>query len=473
MLLGAQLVAEGHCSVQDVEDALRAQAQFRGRLGSNLVEIGAIDLDVLAAALGRQRRVPPALIHHFRMVDAAALARIPKRLAEKYNCVPIGVPPNNPRQLAVAMIDPFEPGAVEELAFAAGARIVPMIAPELRMQDALAKFYGVARADSGQFVRVRSGRRPKPRAPIPTPGAMPAYVPGGGAQRLSMPAMPSINLQPDLRLDAPRMPAGIEELPLENIVGPASEHAPAPPRALTPPPTPPANASVLHVSIPKNVSDPPAGELMSMPPPSTVSAISSIPAASPSKRGAVPHPDDLAQEEGSFLDVEGQPALAADEAIDELSRAKTKDDVGAALTGFLRTWFHTGLLMLVRDDAALGWKGYSSAAAGDIDQETIEAIAMPLHLPSILRDAHQEKSLVHAPPPGHASAMETRLFKLLKCAPPADIVVAPIVLRGRVLNLVCAFSSDGAMIPDKAIGEVEEVVRAATDAYLALIKKAK
>jgi hypothetical protein len=83
MLLGAQLVAEGHCSVQDVEDALRSQAQFRGRLGSNLVEIGAIDLDVLAAALGRQRRVPPALIQHFRMVDAAAIARIPRRSASR------------------------------------------------------------------------------------------------------------------------------------------------------------------------------------------------------------------------------------------------------------------------------------------------------------------------------------------------------------------------------------------------------
>ncbi|MFI5298157.1 MAG: hypothetical protein ACHREM_08670, partial [Polyangiales bacterium] len=185
MLLGAQLVAEGLCTVQDLEDGLRAQLQFRGRLGSNLVEIGAIDLDELAAALGRQRRVPAALIHHFRMVDAQTLTRIPKRLAEKYGCVPIGVPPNSPRQLAVAMIDPFAPGAVEELAFATGVRIVPMIAPELRIQDALAKFYGVARPDSGAFVRVRTpGKRTRPRGVIPTPGAMPAYVPAGGAQRL-------------------------------------------------------------------------------------------------------------------------------------------------------------------------------------------------------------------------------------------------------------------------------------------------
>ncbi|MFI5301354.1 MAG: hypothetical protein ACHREM_24985, partial [Polyangiales bacterium] len=58
----------------------------------------------------------------------------------------------------------------------------------------------------------------------------------------------------------------------------------------------------------------------------------------------------------------------------------------------------------------------------------------------------------------------------LKCAPPADMVVAPIVLRGRVLNLVCAFSSDGALISEKAIDEVEDVVHAAVEAYVALIK---
>jgi hypothetical protein len=188
MLLGAQLVAEGLCTPEDIEDALTAQARLGGRLGSILVELGVLDVDVVASALGRQRRVPPAMLHHFRRIDAPTLARIPRSVAEKYGAIPIGVPPAAAAWLAVAMIDPFVPGAVQALATIAKAPILPMIAPEMRILQSLNALYGVP------WLAVRptpSMRRPRtiPRAPVATAPGPPsttkiiAAPPPSGARR--------------------------------------------------------------------------------------------------------------------------------------------------------------------------------------------------------------------------------------------------------------------------------------------------
>ncbi|MEO7730494.1 MAG: hypothetical protein ABIY55_05940, partial [Kofleriaceae bacterium] len=59
--LGELLVAAGLLTVEQVEQAVRAQVMWGGRLGTNLVELGYIDLDKLATALSRQHGIPAAL----------------------------------------------------------------------------------------------------------------------------------------------------------------------------------------------------------------------------------------------------------------------------------------------------------------------------------------------------------------------------------------------------------------------------
>ncbi|MBW1871983.1 MAG: general secretion pathway protein GspE, partial [Deltaproteobacteria bacterium] len=52
--LGSLLIADGVCSVQQIEDAIQNQVILGGRMGTNLVELGVIDEETLAHYLSRQ-----------------------------------------------------------------------------------------------------------------------------------------------------------------------------------------------------------------------------------------------------------------------------------------------------------------------------------------------------------------------------------------------------------------------------------
>ena len=56
--LGDLLVRDGACSADAVRDALKNQVIFGGRLGTNLLEVGAVTEEALARALGRQHAIP-------------------------------------------------------------------------------------------------------------------------------------------------------------------------------------------------------------------------------------------------------------------------------------------------------------------------------------------------------------------------------------------------------------------------------
>src|SRR5215510_12721410 len=87
--LGELLVAAGLVTADQVEQGLRAQVMWGGRLGTNLVELGHLDLDDLARTLGRQHKLPAALTRHFERVDRALQTRLPAALAEHHFVLPL------------------------------------------------------------------------------------------------------------------------------------------------------------------------------------------------------------------------------------------------------------------------------------------------------------------------------------------------------------------------------------------------
>ena len=88
--LGDILIRLGFCSAAQVQEGLAAQVLYGGRLGTNLIELGHIDLDRLARALARRARLPAALAGHFERRDLAVQARVPAELAAKLRAVPLG-----------------------------------------------------------------------------------------------------------------------------------------------------------------------------------------------------------------------------------------------------------------------------------------------------------------------------------------------------------------------------------------------
>src|SRR5215510_2327514 len=87
--LGELLVAGGLLTIEQVEQALRAQVMWGGRLGTNLIELGYLDLDTLSSVLGRQHRLPAALARHFDKADPDLQRRLDADIAERYSVVPI------------------------------------------------------------------------------------------------------------------------------------------------------------------------------------------------------------------------------------------------------------------------------------------------------------------------------------------------------------------------------------------------
>ena len=67
--LGELLVAAGLLTADQIEQALRAQVMWGGRLGTNLVELHMLELDPLSRMLGRQHHLPSVLARHFEKAD--------------------------------------------------------------------------------------------------------------------------------------------------------------------------------------------------------------------------------------------------------------------------------------------------------------------------------------------------------------------------------------------------------------------
>src|SRR5688572_30386433 len=108
-----------------------------GRLGTNLVELGYIDLDKLATALGMQHKLPPALGRHFDRGDPEVQRKLSPDVAERYTCIPLLFAGAGRTQLIVATTAPIDKRGIaiiaDELAIEPTA-IVLAIAGELRVR---------------------------------------------------------------------------------------------------------------------------------------------------------------------------------------------------------------------------------------------------------------------------------------------------------------------------------------------------
>jgi hypothetical protein len=140
--LGEAMVKEGLITNYTLARALERQIIFGGRLGTNLVEMGAISEENLARFLGRVLGVPYAGAAQFEEVPRDALEAVRGDLVEKYTIFPLK---KERSRLHLAMKDPNDIAMVDELRFALGTEIKGYIASEIRIVYALEKYYGIKR----------------------------------------------------------------------------------------------------------------------------------------------------------------------------------------------------------------------------------------------------------------------------------------------------------------------------------------
>ncbi len=150
-------MAAGLVTAEQVEQGLRAQVMWGARLGTNLVELGHLDLDDLARTLGRQYRLPAALSRHFDRIDRELQQRLPPSVAERHAVVPLFRAGKLKDRVAIAVAAPLRREAFAHVADALGvspAQLVPGIAAELRIAYHLELAYQIPR--DLRFLRPRN-----------------------------------------------------------------------------------------------------------------------------------------------------------------------------------------------------------------------------------------------------------------------------------------------------------------------------
>jgi hypothetical protein len=133
MLLDARLITPGQC-----DEALQNRVFFGGRIGTNLIELDFVEEEDLARFLSRKLAVPYVDPRELLNLTPEVIGLIPQDIALQYQVVPLRL--DNLR-LTVATADPAALTAIDEISFITGKIIKPMITPEVRLVQALGKYY--------------------------------------------------------------------------------------------------------------------------------------------------------------------------------------------------------------------------------------------------------------------------------------------------------------------------------------------
>ncbi|HUS66770.1 MAG TPA: hypothetical protein VMZ28_19670, partial [Kofleriaceae bacterium] len=142
MKLGEMLVRDGRVSQAQIDAAIAHKARVGGKIGSVMVELGFLDAETLTIYLGLMLGMPIATGATLERCKRSAVRLLTPQQAARYRCVPIVI---QGQTLILAIDDPHDVQSLDALHNITGYRILPRIAPEIRLYYYLERFYGVAR----------------------------------------------------------------------------------------------------------------------------------------------------------------------------------------------------------------------------------------------------------------------------------------------------------------------------------------
>jgi type IV pilus assembly protein PilB len=140
--LGELLVKSGRINQAQLQEALAHQKDQGGRLGTNLIKLGHITERQLVDALSEQFKVPSVDLNTMEIEDAV-IKIIPADIARKYTIFPVT---KAGATVTVAMIDPTNVFAMDDVKFMTGYRVEPVVASESAIRAAIDKYYGSTHA---------------------------------------------------------------------------------------------------------------------------------------------------------------------------------------------------------------------------------------------------------------------------------------------------------------------------------------
>src|SRR5580765_335905 len=136
--LGEMLIKAGILTPQKLQEALEYQKTNGGKLGLNLVKMGYVKEEDLTRILSQQYGVPS--IHLAKVeIDDSVVKLIPSEVAQKYLIMPVS---RTGATLTIAMVDPTNVFAMDDIKFMTGYNVEPVVASEVAIKEAIDKYYG-------------------------------------------------------------------------------------------------------------------------------------------------------------------------------------------------------------------------------------------------------------------------------------------------------------------------------------------
>ncbi len=140
--LGELLVRAKLLTEDQLKKALESQKQTGGRIGEALLKLGFVTEEDILDCLSQQYGVPSINLRHFE-VDESIIRLIPADVARKYQFIPVT---KTGATLTVAMEDPTNVFAMDDITFITGYRVEPVVASEEALREAIDKYYGTTHA---------------------------------------------------------------------------------------------------------------------------------------------------------------------------------------------------------------------------------------------------------------------------------------------------------------------------------------
>ena len=138
--IGELLLKEKRITPAQLQEALTYQKTSGGKLGFNLVKLGFVKDEEITALLSKQYGVPSINLAQFE-IDPAIVKLIPAETAQKYQIVPLS---RAGATLTIAMTDPTNVFAMDDIKFMTGYNVEPVVASETAIQETIETHYGTS-----------------------------------------------------------------------------------------------------------------------------------------------------------------------------------------------------------------------------------------------------------------------------------------------------------------------------------------
>jgi type IV pilus assembly protein PilB len=137
--IGELLLKEKRITPDQLQEALNFQKANGGKLGMNLVKLGFVKDEEITALLSRQYGVPSINLSDFE-IDQAVIKLVPPDTTQKYQILPLN---RSGATLTIAMTDPTNVFAMDDIKFMTGYNVEPVVASESAVMEAIQRYYNL------------------------------------------------------------------------------------------------------------------------------------------------------------------------------------------------------------------------------------------------------------------------------------------------------------------------------------------